>query len=290
MISSLFLFTIRNNHVKDTKHHEKLELREKMNHSYRSLPSILSQNSFKSYFSEVKIGSTFNGVKEKEVQSVLFKDVSNKSTSIVKRFNGAKKSFRTINQNLDQTGFASTKTKLYQLLESRNWNEALDHIRICPEEVSLWVIGNQHLMYNNDEKNSNCTIQKGLWYLPLHIACVVGAPLNIIQSLLDIDSQAIYKTTEDGKIPLHLACESVYDINPEVLSYLLKKWPDSFYVQNGDGYLPITIAILNNDPMRRAGRVEALLCEFLQEDESWFSGESSSKMVLWKEGIWRKMP
>ena len=60
-------------------------------------------------------------------------------------------------------------------------------------------------------------------YLPIHIACMDGASLEVIQALVNSYPESI---TVDfrGYLPLHLACQS--NASLEVLNFLINSYPD----------------------------------------------------------------
>lgn len=88
-------------------------------------------------------------------------------------------------------------------------------------------------------------------WLPLHIACKTGAPIEIIQYLLNAFPSAIYEKDMNGRLPIHLACGSrnyfctnnVSDVITLLTTYYLKGIWDR---EEKYGFLPLHIACNNS--------------------------------------------
>mmetsp|Transcript_27272 Transcript_27272/g.45451 ORF Transcript_27272/g.45451 Transcript_27272/m.45451 type:complete len:635 (+) Transcript_27272:50-1954(+) len=74
----------------------------------------------------------------------------------------------------------------------------------------------------------------GVGWLPLHVAVYYGAPLEIVEVLLEESPGSIYCKTTQGYLPLHVACTSI-DSSHHLIESLVKAFPLSLYVSTSDG-------------------------------------------------------
>ena len=104
-----------------------------------------------------------------------------------------------------------------------------------------WVILSEMLKENPEyaEKKQSVTLR-----LPLHIAMIKGAPLDIIKLLIDLYPKALSIKDSDQLVPFHLAIFHKVDI--EILKYILRKDEASAREYDGDGKLPIHFACANS--------------------------------------------
>lgn len=121
-------------------------------------------------------------------------------------------------------------TALYAAIGTQNWNIALMRLLEEPREASKWV------------KNVSTDGKTEFRFLPLHIACLSGAPLLLITLLVQTYPNAV-KYNAMGKLPIHLACETLAD--HRVVFLLLNAWPESINVRDDNGMIPIQVASLN---------------------------------------------
>jgi len=63
--------------------------------------------------------------------------------------------------------------------------------------------------------------------LPLHDACTWGASLKVVMALVEAYPKSVGETTDEGWLPLHCACAGETSLSVEVLSFLLKTYPES---------------------------------------------------------------
>lgn len=187
---------------------------------------------------------------------------------------------------------ATGRTELLQLIQSHKWKEAIARARALPLEVSEWYVEkyeDHHIChpiirstgsYLQNACNPNHYHQKQKVImerlLPLHLACELNAPFDLIATLLDVYPEAtMMREYGQGSTPLHLACtspviEAVGDINmlseaglvqrqtgensnrsrqktqARTLQLLLSYYPKSIQVTNSLGQLPIHLACAGN--------------------------------------------
>jgi len=117
-------------------------------------------------------------------------------------------------------------TALYAAIDSHDWNYAIRRLVEMPQEATTWV--------------SFTKSKTEIRFLPLHAACLLGAPLLLVADLIQAYPFAVRKKTVQGKLPLHIACASHCDCR--VISLLLEAWSDSVYVTDNDGNTPLSAA------------------------------------------------
>jgi ankyrin repeat protein len=119
-----------------------------------------------------------------------------------------------------------TPTALYTHIDSQNWNSAMRRLVQMPQEATTWV----SFAKNKTEVR----------FLPLHIACVLGAPFFLVSDLVHAYPDAVRKKTTMGDLPLHIACQHHSD--ERVVELLLKAWPESLFVKNDAGNTALEVA------------------------------------------------
>jgi hypothetical protein len=115
--------------------------------------------------------------------------------------------------------------------------------------------------------------------LPIHLACIYNAPLEVIQMLLENDSgkNTIHERCFYwGSLPIHLACSAGAPV--EVIQLLLDSDDDKKTIleKNGIGQLPIHIACWKNAPVQV---VQLLLASDMEK-----------KTILEKDNNGRRLP
>jgi len=87
--------------------------------------------------------------------------------------------------------------------------------------------------------------------LPLHEACLRGAPLNVIESLLSAYPYGVRQKGFCGRLPLHYAVYNKYN-KPSLdnIYLLLLNFPEGISTVDVDGYLPIHLAVIHNAPKK----------------------------------------
>ena len=129
-------------------------------------------------------------------------------------------------------------TKLFQKINSGDWDGALDALYDRSADASVWISGQ-----TRDGQNSADIAWK---YLPLHLICMQKRPpLNLLKELLRVfPSAAAMSTPHDGNLAIHYACESGCDSSEllwEVLACLLEAYPASLEVKNFKDRSPLLL-------------------------------------------------
>jgi len=124
---------------------------------------------------------------------------------------------------------------LRSALINKKWDDAIVIITASPDEVK------------KEDRAGD---------LPLHIACDVGAPFNIIQQLIREHKPALQKRGFCGRLPLHYAAYSKPSVN--VIKLLLRHYPEGSTILDEDGRLPLHLAVIRNAPKQAiAALIEA---------------------------------
>jgi len=95
--------------------------------------------------------------------------------------------------NVLLTNYDVNPTKIYMLLESRDWEEVSSYIDLFPGEVKTWVMRKQ-------------LDGKVRWrMLPIHAAVIFGAPCEVVKELLNAYKEGARCRDDLGMIPLDMA-------------------------------------------------------------------------------------
>jgi hypothetical protein len=79
----------------------------------------------------------------------------------------------------------------------------------------------------------------------LHVACANEAPLDVIQSLVEMWPHAVKVKQKEGMLPLHIACR--YNAPLDVIKSLVKSWPQSIHAMHDGGGTPLECAKERDD-------------------------------------------
>ena len=131
------------------------------------------------------------------------------------------------------------RSQLYNLLMERNWKEAMMVVEEKPNLAKEW-----HYGIDNDESTEDPVLWKRLG---LHVACSVGAPVGLIELLIELHPTALGAADpHNGSIPLHLACR--YCASLQVIRSLIHARTATTKAVDNKGRLPLHYAILSAAP------------------------------------------
>jgi ankyrin repeat protein len=129
-------------------------------------------------------------------------------------------------------------TQLYESLQLRNWEAAVDRCKEHEKEARTWV--------SRKERDG-----KLRWrLLPLHAAVIFKAPEFVIEALLAAYPKATECKDDQGMLPLHLAFRS--GSSEGVVTFLLTANPQSINVKDRKGRIPLVLAQASTSPNRDA--------------------------------------
>lgn len=92
------------------------------------------------------------------------------------------------------------------------------------------------------------TVGTSVWKrLPIHLACANGAPLSLIDLLLNVfPESAVVEDPCDGSLPLHIACRAGASL--PVVRRLVEESPESVLAVDGGGRVALHEAVLAQAP------------------------------------------
>lgn len=135
----------------------------------------------------------------------------------------------------------SNPTQLFSFLQQRDWEEALTCLRRSPHQARTWVRHQSTSRVNN-------------WsMLPLHAAVAYGAPLYLLKELATINPNALRKPDHEGKLPLHYAAIFSNTDQQDVMSHMMKCYPESMWIKALCGRTAIEYS--RNDELQTMERI-----------------------------------
>lgn len=120
------------------------------------------------------------------------------------------------------------RTVLFRLLLKKDWKAACARADAYPDEAATWIV----------TKGFNGNLR----FLPLHKACVLQPPEEVIEKLLVSYPDATKCRDQDGWLPIHCAC--FYGASNTVVTALLGSFPKGTQSKDDEGRLPIHYACL----------------------------------------------
>lgn len=121
---------------------------------------------------------------------------------------------------------------------TKDWEKALATIEEKPEEGHQWQYG---IELDRIETLDSAIMWKRL---PIHSACVLHAPIGLIEALLWAYPKGIrVKDPFTGSLPLHLACR--HSAPPELVKTIIMAYPTGSRIADMVGRLPLHMACLS---------------------------------------------
>jgi ankyrin repeat protein len=120
------------------------------------------------------------------------------------------------------------RTLLFKLLLKKDWKAATARAETNPEEAATWIV----------TKGFNGNLR----FLPLHKACVLQPPEEVIAKLLAAYPDGSKSRDQDGWLPVHCAC--FYGASDTTVTTLLGANPKGAQSKDDEGRLPIHYACL----------------------------------------------
>lgn len=130
----------------------------------------------------------------------------------------------------EQVDFDEEASPLYRAIDTRSWKAAYKILDESPKEASTWV-------YRGVKETSDYE-----WiFLPLHVACFSGAPLDLVKALVRACPQGVRMAAHGGKLPLHIACETL--AQSSVIIFLHRVYSEALYAVDEAGNTPLQEAM-----------------------------------------------
>lgn len=120
------------------------------------------------------------------------------------------------------------RTALFRLLMKKDWKAATARTKSNPEEAATWIA----------TKGYNGSLR----FLPLHKACVLQPPEEVIEALVKAYPDATKSRDQDGWLPIHCAC--FYGADAVIIKVLLDGYGKSAQLKDDEGRLPLHYACL----------------------------------------------
>ena len=131
-------------------------------------------------------------------------------------------------------------TDLYQQIEEKNWDRAINRIDAAPFEAKTWVFRRE--VTNPDKMR---------WrLLPIHATCVFRSPLSVIEALIAAYPDGPQMRDDQGMLPVHLACRN--GASKGVVITLLNAFPESIRVKDRKGRTPLSFVEASQSQNREA--------------------------------------
>ena len=145
-----------------------------------------------------------------------------------------------------------TQSNFYNYLLQKNWVAALDCLEQDIHQAREWQYGIQEPTNHaaGDDLTKRKLVAEPIFWkrLPLHLACATGAPIGIVQCLIQAYPDAIsLPDPHNGSLAVHLACESGASL--QVLRILLEHRCDQTKAVDVYGRLPLHYAVLAAAPL-----------------------------------------
>lgn len=142
-------------------------------------------------------------------------------------------------------------TELYRLIETKQWDTAMQRLESYPFEANTWVSRKQH------------GTEKTRWrLLPIHATCIFRSPLSLIEALIEANEEGVRMKDDQGMLPIHLACRN--GASKGVVLTLLKAFPESHAVTDRKGRTPLDLVEASSS--QNVETVSAAIRKFQQQN------------------------
>lgn len=125
---------------------------------------------------------------------------------------------------------------LVRLIKAKQWDNVLAAMKDLDGTISKELAT---MVYDDQDKTQDGG-------LPLHLACRYGAPLRVLQKMLEQAPETICCTNKAGRLPLHEFCKSdeVTDNSDceDVVKFLQTRYTDGVAIADQDGNLVLHLA------------------------------------------------
>jgi ankyrin repeat protein len=120
------------------------------------------------------------------------------------------------------------RTVLFRLLMKKDWEAAIARAESFPEEAATWIA----------TKGFNGALR----FLPLHKACVLQPPDEVIEALITAYPDGAQSRDQDGWLPIHCGC--FYGADASTIKVLLGSYAKGAQLKDDEGRLPLHYACL----------------------------------------------
>lgn len=120
------------------------------------------------------------------------------------------------------------RTTLFRLIIKKEWNDVVARAKSHPQEAATFIV----------TKGFNGNLR----FLPIHKACVLQPPEDVVDALLKSYPDGAKASDQDGWLPIHCAC--FYGAGDKVISSLMAEFPKGSQSKDDEGRLPLHYACL----------------------------------------------
>lgn len=135
------------------------------------------------------------------------------------------------------------KEKIFVLIIDKKWEEVIDVINEDQSLASTRIDSSDNLTNGTLEKSKSSVLAG---YLPLHVALANGAPLAVIEVLLNAYPASAKIATKHGVLPCHYAAAG---LSVEILKALLSCYPAGAAGKDSEGNIALHYAAICNAPL-----------------------------------------
>eukprot|EP00559_Dactyliosolen_fragilissimus_P005110 CAMPEP_0184855258 /NCGR_PEP_ID=MMETSP0580-20130426/557_1 /TAXON_ID=1118495 /ORGANISM="Dactyliosolen fragilissimus" /LENGTH=379 /DNA_ID=CAMNT_0027349727 /DNA_START=590 /DNA_END=1729 /DNA_ORIENTATION=+ len=122
-----------------------------------------------------------------------------------------------------------SETYLNLLLNAKNWKFAVNELKSNPKDACIW-----NETYASDGRTLTSRV------LPIHTACALNAPVQIVRSLIVANRSGLKEPDNKGFLPIHYACSNF--ALKDVIYELIHAYPQSVDIIDPSGMFPLHLA------------------------------------------------
>lgn len=127
-------------------------------------------------------------------------------------------------------------TALIQLIERKQWEQAITRCSEFPQEASTWMCRLQEVKGKSDKSKED----EVRWrILPIHSAIVLHAPVEMIEALIEAYPEGLRKGDDRKMLPLHMAFR--LGSSPETAAVIVDAYPVALKKKDSRGHTPLHI-------------------------------------------------
>lgn len=177
----------------------------------------------------------------------------------------------------------SSDLVIFEMVEKEKWASVFAYVQANPNVASIPILASSKAFTSESQNNLllHHVCKKGApieivecvlnahpkaastrgnrGFLPLHYACAAGAPRQVVEILLDAYASAVMVREErEWRLPLHLAARGGSSFGIEVMTLLLSYYPEGTLIQDRKGNRPIDYAAKHSDTKTRFETVAVL--------------------------------
>lgn len=145
----------------------------------------------------------------------------------------------------NEVAYDADDAKLYRAIDTKKWEAAQKLLKKNPEMAKHWV-------YRQNNETSEI-----MWmFLPIHAVCFSHAPASLLRELIRAYPESTGMPCQGKKLALHVACETGAPV--EIIQTLVNANHQALYHVDRNGNTPLQSAMFANDGKNKARVLKAL--------------------------------